>query len=103
MRRHTRSLCDWSSDVSSSDLNRGALFHAAAQLRREKILEARKPNLIEFQANHDFDGRVFQFRVLAQRQGHILADSHRTEIGRASCREIGNKFDVVFTDWVNNA
>src|SRR5215211_2012221 len=37
-RRHTRSLCDWSSDVCSSDLlQREAEFEADVQFREDRI------------------------------------------------------------------
>src|SRR5438034_10763239 len=36
-RRHTRSLCDWSSDVCSSDLNQEQMAsHEADQTRRQR-------------------------------------------------------------------
>src|SRR5260221_1440164 len=62
-RRHTRSLCDWSSDVCSSDLT-----HSSAQCHA--LLEAGNRPLSS---------------LLVLRQA---AQAHqRREIGRASCRE----------------
>ena len=43
------------------------------------ILEPGQPDLLQFQAEHDFNRRVFELRVLAQRQRHIFANGHRAE------------------------
>src|SRR5438132_4315491 len=61
-RRHTRSLCDWSSDVCSSDLARVL----AEPLRHRVDLAA-------------------QLSVERERQAQVLVGER--EIGRASCRE----------------
>src|SRR5476649_2967060 len=37
-RRHTRSLCDWSSDVCSSDLNLSHYDDSVADIQREQII-----------------------------------------------------------------
>src|SRR5947207_11135185 len=74
-RRHTRSLCDWSSDVCSSDLD----------VRR----------CIDAKPGHRVMGASL---VLARERAVLVADTAVTEmpdaqeiaeIGRASCRERG--------------
>src|SRR5438132_6810090 len=40
-RRHTRSLCDWSSDVCSSDLRRGRQSQEEQQERQEQPADER--------------------------------------------------------------
>jgi len=57
----------------------GALFHAATQLGGEEVLKAREADLIEFQADHDFDGAWFQLSMLFEWQGHVLAYGHGTK------------------------
>src|SRR5438132_11158805 len=69
-RRHTRSLCDWSSDVCSSDLGErlrvgGEIARAAAQTFTKVSLEMGGKNANLVFADADLD----------------------EEIGRASCRE----------------
>src|SRR5260370_1453023 len=59
--------------------HRGALLHAAAQLRRHVVLESGQTYLIQFQPQDDFDGRLFQRGVLAQRQSHVFSDGHRAK------------------------
>src|SRR5438034_3778986 len=43
-RRHTRSLCDWSSDVCSSDLGIDTERFAAARADREKLIPGTSAN-----------------------------------------------------------
>src|SRR5438034_10185947 len=45
-RRHTRSLCDWSSDVCSSDLGDELRDHLVAGLRCGRVDEANDPALV---------------------------------------------------------
>src|SRR5476649_2035886 len=62
--KECRSLCDWSSDVCSSDLG-----HVIFSERRI----------------HDPAGALIEERLLAQREAKPHDDA--TQIGRASCRE----------------
>src|SRR6267154_1098131 len=59
--------------------NCGAFFHSAAQLRGHVVFESRQADLIQFQPQNNFDGRIFQFGMLAQQQRHIFADRHRAK------------------------
>ena len=56
-----------------------ALFHSAAQLRRNVILVAGKTDLIEFEAKHDVDRGIFEFGVFAQRKRDVFANGHGPE------------------------
>src|SRR5260221_2106930 len=81
-RRHTRSLCDWSSDVCSSDLScmararPGALTYATPgvgtvlHLAMERLQERARIRLVHV-----------PYRGVAQVTSEVM------EIGRASCRE----------------
>src|SRR5438034_9823480 len=66
-RRHTRSLCDWSSDVCSSDL-----------LRRVSALDLKGSLFVG--EGRTRDGRLIQFLQVDE-------VAHLDQIGRASCRE----------------
>src|SRR5438034_5708003 len=75
-RRHTRSLCDWSSDVCSSDLS----------FSRE--------HFGEHQTECEYVGAGIGFLALQLFRSHIGGSAEhsvglrqRFEIGRASCRE----------------
>ncbi len=57
----------------------GALLHATAQLRGHVVFESGQTHLVEFEAQNNFDGRIFQLGMLAQRQGHVFSDRHRTK------------------------
>src|SRR2546430_8090111 len=76
-RRHTRFDCDWSSDVCSSDLNRGTrreecgLIYAIHHRRMRVLPLAFPENSLEYGDLVPFDQRV----------------DVAIEIGRASCRE----------------
>src|SRR5947207_13646773 len=77
-RRHTISLCDWSSDVCSSDLE-DRLPEAAAQghhLARLRILV------------HEVCFREVAERLVDEHAGQLGIEDHG-KIGRASCRERG--------------
>src|SRR5260221_7750339 len=80
-RRHTRSLCDWSSDVCSSDL----CWNSGGRKVPKKALDS----LHEIKAFlGTFRPPEFQQRSLTSLlEGLILQHEERTEIGRASCRE----------------
>src|SRR5260221_10566428 len=81
-RRHTRSLCDWSSDVCSSDLLRRQLHLKQASVVGEftGLLEMKLPPQ---GINVDLKVRMIPAKGKArgeERRFHV-------EIGRASCRE----------------
>src|SRR5260221_2580466 len=80
-RRHTRSLCDWSSDVCSSDLwNRLFVLLENATLVAETI---HFHAALSVDAHENIVVLAFQ-AVLAY---HIALMKVREQIGRASCRE----------------
>src|SRR5436190_23969720 len=72
-RRHTRSLCDWSSDVCSSDL---------PALWGRDTLTADEPGVAPRPGPHSCFAR--HHAVAATPAGELLQ-----KIGRASCRERG--------------
>src|SRR5260221_9873714 len=79
-RRHTRSLCDWSSDVCSSDL--------AVEIPHEPadVVETATGDGIG-QLLWDLN-RAGQTLALVTHRPELAATStHSDEIGRASCRE----------------
>src|SRR5436190_14520258 len=88
-RRHTRSLCDWSSDVCSSDLRLPQL--ASQYLHREKIeLAAMLAKLAE--QRFGLKGRIHFNVGGSQAVEDSLklvrnAKNGKSQIGRASCRE----------------
>src|SRR5438132_13523906 len=77
-RRHTRSLCDWSSDVCSSDLY--------TNFRPVRMLPGLETGL-EARQHADRAEVGVQTQLLAQR--HVDALMPAAQIGRASCRERG--------------
>src|SRR5436190_23554823 len=95
-RRHTRSLCDWSSDVCSSDLGRDR-----SPLRRRRT----EPTALDEPGQRqDPDAvgsgrgrRVHHRQTLAGGQPERGEHQCRgpSEIGRASCRERGEDWVVV--------
>src|SRR5438132_10076904 len=85
-RRHTRSLCDWSSDVCSSDLASAspqepdpAVTALVAALGRDDLRQAAREGL-------RLAGPAAVAPVAARLPG---ATGEELEIGRASCRERG--------------
>src|SRR5260221_5104835 len=81
-RRHTRSLCDWSSDVCSSDLTLGRLFTGSVLLPKDAPwLEEFVAELLSFPGRHDD-----QVDALAQGLAW-RREAWKGQIGRASCRE----------------
>src|SRR5438034_8683855 len=80
-RRHTRSLCDWSSDVCSSDLTAGVLAALHVMQREPERRECLWVNARRLQAGL----RSMGFDI-------------GTKIGRASCRERVEMLVVVERD-----
>src|SRR5438034_8242660 len=76
-RRHTRSLCDWSSDVCSSDLE-----HRKAVLMVRQTLDA--DSAYADVALHANGLTSLQYR---EEKGAATHEIQANEIGRASCRE----------------
>src|SRR5438034_3315891 len=72
-RRHTRSLCDWSSDVCSSDLFGDRLGGWGRRHFSGSLCDS-------FLADNRGEQLLGLFNGLSKRSGRI-------EIGRASCRE----------------
>src|SRR5947207_1859980 len=86
-RRHTRSLCDWSSDVCSSDLPRRGLEQVARGLDEVGALGLFRADV------HLGDARVLDLQDMpGVGVGHdpVLPEvAGAGQIGRASCRERG--------------
>src|SRR5260221_9309514 len=81
-RRHTRSLCDWSSDVCSSDLaHRIAVREVRAAVAREK---ARQNAVV---ASAVLVGAEMPAWTVAEILAVHLRMHQAEEIGRASCGE----------------
>src|SRR5260221_3720450 len=87
-RRHTRSLCDWSSDVCSSDLKsflRSNFHHGVGGMHMYMPWW-------KFDRKNDFP-RGYHIEIWGGRDmpgvGMFDGLCHREEIGRASCRERG--------------
>src|SRR5438034_9296470 len=76
-RRHTRSLCDWSSDVCSSDLT-----DVWASMGQEEEAESRRNAFRGYTVDPDLMKLADPKAIFL----HCLP-AHRGEIGRASCRE----------------
>src|SRR5436190_16835893 len=77
-RRHTRSLCDWSSDVCSSDLfvspNTGYF-----------LIRAHKAGFGNAKSNPRYITFLRDLREIGE--GVIVGQGNWQQIGRASCRE----------------
>src|SRR5437588_9271192 len=90
-RRHTRSLCDWSSDVCSSDLPAGG--GPARVLKSLNWIYPRKMDFspdgryIVYDESGNEDAPTSSLRVLAADGSRETALVNDAEIGRASCRE----------------
>src|SRR5437588_9138441 len=86
-RRHTRSLCDWSSDVCSSDLGARTLDACLGSLT--------KLNYPDYEVILVDDGSTDNTQEIARRypsvrvvrQENLGLSAARNKIGRASCRE----------------
>src|SRR5438876_3663233 len=81
-RRHTRWTGDWSSDVCSSDLGRGARLQVFPLIDTE----ASTAPVPAYQGPLPASARRDRWRMVA---AALLAAAAATEIGRASCRERG--------------
>src|SRR5947207_11433119 len=86
-RRHTRSLCDWSSDVCSSDLGTG---------RGRLVVRATRPSSSAEMAMMIWRAMVVSCEVAGSGRGCVkvqkavyLVARAVEQIGRASCRERG--------------
>src|SRR5438132_3615623 len=77
-RRHTRSLCDWSSDVCSSDLLTRKLLPQMIARKRGAIL-----NVSSLAGFLPIPGTA----VYAATKAYVNSFSEALQIGRASCRE----------------
>src|SRR5438034_941130 len=91
-RRHTRSLCDWSSDVCSSDLLRRLAALERQKIEDELLLVKETIAYLEDLLSHpEKILGVIKAELIKLREKY--ADPRRTkvykgkEIGRASCRE----------------
>src|SRR5260221_2015919 len=81
-RRHTRSLCDWSSDVCSSDLEGHAVLREALDV--ETVARVRLLRLLSLGGPHERVDDVLA-PLVDEHGDWLLADV--VQIGRASCRE----------------
>src|SRR5260221_8144142 len=83
-RRHTRSLCDWSSDVCSSDL--GGLGPTQDDVTREALAAVAGVPL------ERSDELVAEIRGFFERRRRVMADRNlrqADQIGRGACRGRG--------------
>src|SRR5690606_39953287 len=92
-RRHTRFSRDWSSDVCSSDLLPGIdlapLVGASKTIEQIQLTGPREELVVPF---HLEEGRTLHCRGIFHQAVAIRVigpphSEHRSEIGRASCRE----------------
>src|SRR5438034_4520717 len=86
-RRHTRSLCDWSSDVCSSDLTLEHLSRLG-QIHFDKDDRASYERFIEADtAFHVGIAQLTRNPLLLKAVRDVRCHMERIKIGRASCRE----------------
>src|SRR5699024_11893842 len=90
-RRHTRSKRDWSSDVCSSDLDKGKKIRLS---NRGKLFYQRISTAINFdiytpntKSEQMIEKDVDDYNNLIQQTRLASVDSANPQIGRASCRE----------------
>src|SRR5260221_9661046 len=78
-RRHTRSLCDWSSDVCSSDLRQGVneIYVAHVKVAGQALVDALAP-MVE---------TALKALPISKIMRWGSGDAQFVQIGRASCRE----------------
>src|SRR5260221_9937982 len=80
-RRHTRSLCDWSSDVCSSDLL------AKRALNPSLCFLPQRPNAPESLFPFPRQKNQAHASIFAFLKAHQVLFDEQPQIGRASCRE----------------
>src|SRR5947207_9212222 len=86
-RRHTRSLCDWSSDVCSSDLDIPITIMARAEASLEVIgKNAPLPDVKPF-LDSSVRERWNDYGIGLLLQGDLKGAEAAFKIGRASCRK----------------
>src|SRR5207248_8014952 len=94
-RRHTRSYGDWSSDVCSSDLlltqTRRHTYLVSLLGVRHVALAVNKLDLIDY-SEARFRLVETEYRAFARQLG--IQDVTSIQIGRASCREREERWDV---------
>src|SRR5438034_9477919 len=81
-RRHTRSLCDWSSDVCSSDL---AIDPAKIKLLTEP--ERVIAHVVALKVEEEKPAEAVAAEGAAPAEPEVIKKGKKEEIGRASCRE----------------
>src|SRR5437588_9601353 len=84
-RRHTRSLCDWSSDVCSSDLD-GAVLVLAGRIRNFVPVHQHGSKVSELLRDRAIKSVPPLPRRTRLHPRHCF-ELRRVKIGRASCRE----------------
>src|SRR5206468_10135780 len=101
--RHTRSDRDWSSDVCSSDLESGLALTAAGVLQGRETgdeLPKIQIQLPEIEGAIEANGRIVWKSKSGKEAGVRfvnLGEEHRDrKIGRASCRERGERWGVAW-------
>src|SRR5205814_6342129 len=96
--RHTRCLSDWSSDVCSSDLARFLRVHRNALVARNAVRALERRAAPAGAGERDEEGGegwavrmapVDEWLAVSRRQ--VAAVREALEIGRASCRERGER------------
>src|SRR5690606_40376182 len=92
-RRHTRFSRDWSSDVCSSDLNVAIVAHV--DHGKTTIVDAMLQQTHAFSSHGEVEERVMDSGDLEREKGITILAKNTTvfydEIGRASCRERGQR------------
>src|SRR5436190_8668091 len=89
-RRHTRSLCDWSSDVCSSDLAPGKQELDPRILQDATVVLDDMAQAMESgEVNVPLHAGLFTREQIFGTLGEIVAGKKPGRIGRASCRERG--------------
>ncbi len=61
--------------------NGSAFLHAAAELRGCVVFKSLEPDLLQFEAEDDLNGGVFQLCMLSKRKSHVFAYGHGAEQG----------------------
>src|SRR5207249_8760979 len=93
-RRHTRSKRDWSSDVCSSDLDRDSFFAQTLEQPEQQggLFFGKGSSRLVQDKNARLEGNDFgDVDKLLLCQGQQTNAGAHVEIGRASCRERGER------------